>query len=562
MIEPWDRDWGDHADWSRLPRIEPRIPALLAHAKAHHPQAEVLVRDDHRLTYGEMEARSALLARQLLAAGVGKGARIGLILPSDETFLITWMAITRIGAVAVTLPTLSTPEEIRRIVGHADLHLLFAVDRYLHHDYVARIAAAFPGATEQRPPYRLAEAPFLRAIWFWGAPKAVPAWARQVDLADEAGVPADLLAAAEGEVHSSDPSGIIYTSGATAEPKGVIHSQGAFIRQGLKLAACFGYENDERAYASMPFFWVGGLVTTAMCVMTAGATMLASTKTGAALLDFLERERTTAIVSWPHILRALAADPSFPGRDWTAMRNGLFYEALPPEKRPTDPSRMSPPLGMTETNGPYTVAPRDLAEEQRGSVGPLMRGVEARLADSDSGRIIAVWADGDDAADSGGEMGVMQVRSDVMMLGMVKRERAEVFTPDGWYVTGDLCSFRRGHVHYHGRADDLIKAAGANISPREVEAVLAKIPGVASVNVVGVPDAKRGAVVGALLVPEPGAELDPDAIRREALKSLSSYKAPRVIVIRQASEVPMLASSKVDRRALARLLQEANEAAN
>jgi acyl-CoA synthetase (AMP-forming)/AMP-acid ligase II len=307
---------------------------------------------------------------------------------------------------------------------------------------------------------------------------------------------------------------------------------------------------------------VGGLVTTAMSVMTAGGTLLASARSGAPLLDFLERERTTSVVSWPHTLRALAAEPSFPGRDWSAMRNGLFYEALPADRQPSDPTRMSPPLGMTETCGPYTVPPRDLPEDQRGSVGPLMPGLEARLADPDTGRIFAAWAGDGDTADSAGEVGVMQLRSDVMMLGMVKRERSEVFTPDGWYVTGDLCSFRRGHVHYHGRADDLIKAAGANVSPREVEAVLAKIPGVASVNVAGVPDAERGAVVGALLVPEPGAVLDPEAIRREALKSLSSFKAPRVIVIREASQVPTLASTKIDRRALARLLQEAHAAAS
>jgi acyl-CoA synthetase (AMP-forming)/AMP-acid ligase II len=296
-----------------------------------------------------------------------------------------------------------------------------------------------------------------------------------------------------------------------------------------------------------------------MCVMSVGATMLGSTKTGPALLDFLERERTTSVVSWPHIMRSLAADPTFAERDWSAMRNGLLYEALPADKRAKDPTLMSTPLGMTETNGPYTVMQRDLAEEQRGSVGPLMRGLEAQLLDPDTGEVLATWPDGDTEADSRGLAGVMQIRSDVMMLGMVKRENSDIFTADGWYDTGDLCSFRRGHLHYHGRADDLIKASGANVSPREVENALLQIPGVASANVSGVPDRTRGNIVGAVVVPEPGITLDPDAVRRAAAKSLSSYKVPRVVVVLDVAEVPMLSSSKVDRRAIARILLEAHE---
>jgi acyl-CoA synthetase (AMP-forming)/AMP-acid ligase II len=190
-----------------------------------------------------------------------------------------------------------------------------------------------------------------------------------------------------------------------------------------------------------------------------------------------------------------------------------------------------------------------------------MPGVEGRLVDPDTGRVIATWTDDATEPDSNEQIGVMHLRSDVMMLGMVKRARADVFTSDGWYSSGDLCSFRRGHLHYHGRADDLIKAAGANVSPREVEAVLLKIPGIASANVTGVPDRARGHVVGALIVPQPGVSLDIEAIRHAAAKSLSSYKVPRVIVIVEAAQVPMMSSSKVDRRALVKLLHDAHTSA-
>lgn len=559
MTEPWDLDWGTHADWSSLPRIEPRIPALLEHFRTHYASRDVLKRDEQHVTYGELEAKSAVLARQLLASGVGKGSRIGVMLPSDETFLTTFLAIARIGAVAVTLPTLARPAEILKIVLHADLHMLFAAKRYRNHDYVERIEEAIRGVSGQRLPYRLPEVPYLREVWLWGD-GAAPLWARRVDLTGESGVNAALLSAAEAQVHSSDPAVIVYTSGSTAEPKGVIHSQGSCVRQGMKVAASMKYKSDERAYAPLPFFWVGGLMTTAMCIMCVGATMIDTEKTGAERLDFLERERITTVIVWPHIIRGLVAEPTFETRDWSSIRNGVLFEALPPQIRPKDAGLIATPFGMTETSAIYTILDINLPEDQRGSVGPLQRGVESRLVDVDTGSVIAHWADGDWTADSDGKVGLQQVRSDVMMLGMVKRENADVFTPDGWYPTGDLCAYRRGHLHYHGRADDLIKAAGANVSPREVEAVLLQYPGVAAAHATAVPDRQRGSMVGAVVVPQDGVELDVDAIRREAAKSLASYKAPRVLIVVERSKVPTLPSSKVDRRALAQLLQDAHEA--
>ncbi|MEO6717697.1 MAG: class I adenylate-forming enzyme family protein [Novosphingobium sp.] len=557
MIEPSDRVWDGLADWTTLPHIAPTIPALLAHARAHHPDRDVLVLDDQHTTYGDLEAKSALFARQLLTAGIGKGARVGVMLPNDETFLISWLGIARIGAIATTLPSLATPSEIARITRHADLQLLIGPRRYLHHDYVLRFAEAFPGILNgDEVSHWLTDFPFLRMLWLWcEAADDCPAWARRINLKATPRAGHELLAAAEAAVHSSDPAGIIYTSGSTAEPKGVIHSQGNFIRQGLKLAASFGYEVGERAYATMPFFWVGGLVTTALCLMTAGGTILASRRTGAELLDFIEAQGTTAVVAWPHILRSLADDPTFAGRGWSTMRNGLFYEALPPGRRPADPSLMATPIGMTETCGPYTVVDRQLGQDQRGSLGMLMPGLQARLVDPETGALLGEWLDDAGRADSAGQLGVLHLRSDVMMLGMVKREQAEVFTAEGWYPTGDLVSFRHGHFHYHGRADDMIKAHGANVSPREVEGVITRIPGVAAVHAVGVPDVARGTVVGAVVVPEPGHVLDVEAIRAECARVLASYKVPRIIAIRAAADLPVLASSKVDRRELVLFLQ-------
>lgn len=563
MIEPWQRDWTGLTEWTALPAVEPTIPALLRRACSLMPGKPLLIVDNRITSYGDLAVKSAWFAAQLLAAGIGKGARVGVMLPNDETFLVSWFGAARIGAVAVTLPSLATGPEIARIAAHADLQLLVAPRRYLHHDYVPRLGDAFPGIATQTAPFRLAGAPFLEALWLWCEDgDDCPAWVRRLDTAVAPGLCDARVEAAEAAVQPGDPAGIIYTSGSTAEPKGVIHSHGSFVRQGLKLAASLDYRPDERAYAALPFFWVGGLTTTLMCLMSVGGTLLASRASGSDLLDFIEMQRTTAVVVWPHILRALADDASFPNRDWSAMRNGLFYDALPPDRRPADPGLLATPIGMTETNGPYTVVDRFLGEEQRGSLGRLMPGVEARLVDPDSGDILLHCSGDDRSGDSDGKVGVLWLRSDVMMLGMVRRENADIFSPDGWYDSRDLVSFRNGHLHYHGRADDLIKAHGANVSPREVEAVLTGLPGVAAAHAIGVPDRQRGTVVGAVVVPEAGVSLDPEQLRSAAAGSLASYKLPRAILICAASDLPMLPSSKVDRRALVAMLTAAGEPVN
>lgn len=527
-----------------LDPIEFRVPALLALCRSYGPDKECMVFDDRRLTYHEADRQSSRLARHLLESGIAKGVRVGMLFGNGLEFLITWLALTRIGAVAVPISTLSTPAEIQRIARHADLHLLIATDQYLHHNYVERIAAAFDGIERARVPYAFARTPYLREVWIWG--ENVPAWARAVDLNAPLRLDEAFLAEIESEISSSDPVSIIYTSGSTADPKGVIHSHGNFIRQATKLAQHYPpLHADDRLFAAMPFFWVGGLVFCLLNAMRGGATTLISLKTGRELLDFLERERASWMLGWPHIARALAADPTFAGRNFSAMRGGSLYEAIPEPIRPKDPTLIGTALGMTESSGPHTMEVYDLPEHLRSSFGTRMPGMEHRLVDVGSNNEVAP-----------GEMGELHIRGNALMLGMVKRERSEVFDADGWYRTGDLCSWREEHLFFHGRVDDMIKTAGANVSPREIEAFLMNQPGIAQANVSAVPDPARGAVVGAILVPKPGVKLDLEAVRKAAARDLSSYKVPRVLMVLEASQIPMMSSSKADRRALVKLLHE------
>ena len=540
--------------WHEQPALTETIPALLAYASKHFADHDCVVFDDERMTYRELDERSSSLARQLLDAGIAKGTRVGVLFPNNPAFAVAWFALARIGAVSVTISTLSTAAELQRVAKHADLHGLIAADRYLNHDYADRLEAALPGIAAHRAdgtaPLRLPDAPYLRGVWIWGS--KVPGWARGIDFNVTPTFTAADLALIEAQASPSDVVSIIYTSGSTADPKGVIHTHGNFSRQAKKFASHFPYREGDRVFNALPFFWVGGLTMHLLHLVRVGATILGSAKNGAAVLDLIEREHVTYVHVYPHAARALEGEPGFDQRDFSRVRGGRLVGAIPEVLRQKN-QVYGNALGMTETGASHTMAFDHLADEFTGSLGMPIPGMQHRIIELDSGRDVTAERDAP---------GELQVRGDALMIGFVRRERSDVFDPDGWYRTGDLCSFREGHLFYHGRVDDMIKSSGANVSPREVEGVLMALPGVFQVHVAGVPDAKRGTVVGAIVVPATGHTLDAAWLKSEAARLLSSYKVPRVLLVLDAADLPLTSSTKVDRRGVARLLQEAAQKAD
>jgi acyl-CoA synthetase (AMP-forming)/AMP-acid ligase II len=244
----------------------------------------------------------------------------------------------------------------------------------------------------------------------------------------------------------------------------------------------------------------------------------------------------------------MADHPDFAKRDLSSVRGGTMLEALPPDRRPREPDLVPNLLGMTETGGPHTmveVPDTPLPPELRGSFGiPLPGVVQHRIVDPASG-----------VEAPAGHEGEIQVRGQIVMNGVYKRERHDVFGPDGWYATGDRGWFdEAGHLHFTGRASTLIKTAGSNVSPAEVEAVLDSMPEVLHSFVVALPHPVRGQVVGAAVVPAHGAPLSVESVVAHARRSLSSFKVPTVIRLVAEADLPMLPTGKIDRQGLVRIL--------
>jgi len=519
------------------------IPELLRIRRAE-ADGEFLVTDDERLTFSEADTASLALAEALLASGVGKGTRVGILFPNCAQWLVAWLAAARIGALTVPLSTFAPGAELARLLRHTDVQVLLMGRSIAAHDLAERMQEALPGLTDGGEVITTPDAPYLRRIYVW--PDCDRSWAAPWPRTKSV-VP--LACLAEDEVRPADDLVVVSTSGTTALPKSVVHSHGSLVRHAYILARHRGVNSTDRIYSPMPFFWVGGLTMVVLQALSTGAAILAQDVFEAgSTLALLERERATFISCWAQASQAMADHPDFAKRDLSSVRGGTMLEALPPDRRPREPDLMPNLLGMTETGGPHTmveVPDTPLPPELRGSFGvPLPGVVQHRIVDPASGV----------EAPTGHE-GEIQVRGQIVMNGIYKRERHEVFGPEGWYATGDRGWLDyAGHLHFTGRASTLIKTAGSNVSPAEVESVLDSMPEVLHSFVVALPHPVRGQVVGAAVVPANGARLSVETIVAHARRNLSTFKVPAVIRLVAEDDLPMLPTGKVDRQALVRVL--------
>lgn len=473
----------------------PELTELLA-GRAEHP---LLICDDERLTYAEADRRSAQIARGLAALGVGKGSHVGLLYPNGADFVVAMLAAARIGAVVVPYSTFLTAAELRTQLVDSDTAVLLATRSFRQHDYVQRLAGI--------------DTPCLRHVLF------DPPQASEPDIGD-----------LEADVDGCDTLAIIYTSGSTGPPKGAVHTHQGLLGHQRNLNHIRGLADTDILFCNSPFFWIGGFAFGLLATLVAGSTLVCSNATDAGrTLDLLESVRPTVTNGFAAGIAHLTRHPSYPHRRFTARRGNL-YPVLAADARPTDPQLRHNMLGMTEAGSIVLIDADDgdLPEHRRGSYGRPAPGFETRVLDS----------------------GELCIRGPHVMQHYHGRSREECFDADGWFHTGDLVRVDDdGYFYYLGRAGAMIKTAGANVTPDEVEKALAAAGFIA--HVLGLPDSERGQIVAAVIVSDRA--VDVAALQGALRTRLSSYKIPRAVTVCRPADLPTLSSGKVDMAALAGL---------
>ena len=547
------------ADGSRGRRFQepgypPTADRFVRHLAERWGDRDLVVLDERHLTYRALEAESRRLGQALMASGVRRGSRVALLAPNGPEWVVAWLAAARIGALVVLLNTFHKSRELGWALSHCRAEVLLTVDRYLSHDYGARLEQAVDGlAGQDQEAIKCGSHPDLRAVWMWGEAAMQRPWAGPVDgLLDRADDTLDpVFDSAAAAVEPQDPMVVIYTSGSTSEPKGVVHSHSTVIVHPFNLLQFRDLRATDVLYTSMPLFWVGGLSYTLVSAMHAGATVLFEERfEPGATLELIERQRVTHVIGWPHIAKALVEHPSFAERDLSSIRGGSFDELLPARLRVSDPRRKATSLGMTESHGPHSIEPlhAELPVGKEESFGRSVPGIEHRIVDPDTGDELPT-----------GQSGEIWIRGYSLMLGLLDRDTADVFEPGGWYRTGDSGLIDvDGHLYFRGRLGTVIKAGGTNVAPREVELAIESQPDVMHAFVVGVPAAGgRDEAVAAAVVVKPGVGIDPEDLQSRLRAGMASYKVPRhVAVFAERQDLPWLESGKIDLQALRRLLAD------
>lgn len=531
----------ERARWLQGPDFLATMPTLLHRSATRYGDRTLIVSGDRSLTYAEALAESAALARILLENGVGKGTRVAILLPNSLEWLITFFAVSRIGAVAVLVHTMYQKRELQYVLRHSDAHTLVTRRRFLSHDYVDRLEAIAPGLTGHAAGAQImaAELPYLRQAFVWG--DDVPGWARSADgeMASATRLAHDpLLESIESEVFPSDVAFMMYTSGSTADPKGVAHTQGGLVSRTHYVRGSYAFDENDRILIVGPFCWAARFLSLMLAVHSGAALICPVTPKADDTIEAMIQERPTLVSGPPPFLRELRSHSRVLAGEVDADvlsaldRHDAAGAVVPPD-------RVTLGVGMTETIAPHSLEIRGVVPAWRpGTFGRAVPDIERRIRSVETGEWLGP-----------GVAGELCVRGPHVMDGYYKRERGEVFTQDGYFPTGDLCSIDEdGCLTYFGRNNEMIKTSGANVSPREIEALLESYPEIQEAGVFGLPSGEFNESVTAVIVARDGFVPDVEAIRGRMRGEVSSFKVPKAIYVRRFEELPRTGSGKLDKR--------------
>lgn len=540
------------------------IPGYLRDVTARFAEREALVghteSGEERWTYATLWDRSVEVARALVACGVGKDSRVGILMTNRPEQLAAAFGTALAGGVSVMLNTFSTPRELAHLLEASGIGVLLFERHIAKRDLAAVLCELEPEIRASEPGGLLSTRfPFLRRLAVLGAAEAsadaegrpaeegaIEAW---LDfLKPGSATPPALVEATAAAVKPADAGVLFFSSGTTSLPKGVLHAQRAVAIQWWRWGRLMGMKDPVRSWTANGFFWSGNFSMVIGGTLSTGGTLaLQPIFHPEEALELMQAERVSFALAWPHQWAKLEATHAWNAVDLGSLRY-VKHDTAGARHRTVRTSWLSPPsYGCTETLTISTAfastTPPDVVH---GSHGEPLPGNAMKIIDPVSG-----------AVKPRGVHGEIVVKGPTLMLGYLGIPRDETLDGEGFFHTGDRGHLdAAGRLFWEGRLADVIKTGGANVSPREIDTVLATCPGIRLSQTVGVPHETLGEMVVSCIVVHEGGLLDEAAIRDFAREHLASYKVPRRVLFFRDDELEMTGSDKVKTDALRRLCVE------
>jgi fatty-acyl-CoA synthase len=502
---------------------------------------EALVFSGRRYTYRELEAEVVRCARALIAAKVSKGTRVGVLMGARPEFLVLCYAVALVGGINVMISTFAQGEDLDWIVRHSDTALLVMHQEFRGHNAADEFSQRHPDLRDATSGLLTApEFPFLGRIVVVPTARASegsPFGSWDDFLSAGATVDASVVFARKDSVKANDDAMLLYTSGSTGYPKGVLHSHRAPVMQGFNMADCMAIGPSDRTWTSFPTFWTAGWVTGIAAPLSVGAAIiLQESYEPTEAQELIAAERVTSVRQMIHDeMRLVAAHEANP-LSLESVTVGVVTDSLRQITRVPYEITEICGWGMTETFTNATMLPFDAPFELRQTtMGRPVPGDFIRIRDFETGEALPP-----------NQLGEITVSGMSLMSGYYKQDPLLPVDSAGYLPTNDSGYLTEaGYLIFAGRTDRLIKTAGVNVAPIEIEERLQQWGRLGTTAVVGVPHPSLGAVVVLCAVSKPDDRVDVDEIKAYLRTHLASYKTPRYVLFFSEDELPLTISSKV-----------------
>jgi fatty-acyl-CoA synthase len=538
---------------------------ILDEAIARHPDNDAVVYADRnfRLTYREFGTLVDQVGKGLMALGVAQGEKVAVWATNVPYWVVLQFATAKIGAVLLTVNTAYRSNEVAYVLDQSDSENLFIIDGFRDTDYVQTIYDLVPELKNQQRGYlKCVKFPHLRRVFFLGHEKHRGMYSIPELLALSAMVTDEDYQARQASLDPEDVVNMQYTSGTTGFPKGVMLTHHNIGNNGFWIGEHQRLTHKDRICLPVPLFHCFGCVLGVLAAVSHASTLvILESFDPVQVMTAVEQERCTALYGVPTMFIAVLEHKLFPKFDFSTLRTGIMAGSPCPIQvmrqviEKMHAGEITICYGLTEASPVITqTRTDDDIRRKTETVGRAMPEIEVRLVNPETNEPVPV-----------GHTGELCCRGYNVMKGYYKMPEAtaKAIDSEGWLHSGDMAVVDNdGYYAITGRYKDMIIRGGENIYPREIEEFVYKMPGVADVQVVGVPSHKYGEEVGAFVIPKEGHELTPEDVRDYCRGKISNYKVPKYVTF--VRSYPLTASGKVQKYKLreeaARLFAEAMSA--
>jgi len=522
--------------WTPLADLPATLPAMIQQAASLYPLRAAIIDGSVSVDYADLWQRSQAVAASLIALDIEAGDRVAIWAPNTYEWILAACGIHAAGAVMVPLNTRMKGSEAADILDRSQAKVLFSIGNFLGHYFPSMIADMRPSTLQHVVVMR---------DGFNSTNSNDMDWLNFLQKATSE----SRLVVPQRIAHLTENStaDLMFTSGTTGRPKGVMAAHGPTIRAFSAWSRVVGLQPDDRYLIVNPFFHSFGYKAGWVAAFIQGATVYPEQVFEAeAVLTRIAKEKISFLPGPPTLFLSMLAHPKLNAFDITSLRVAVTGSANVP---PVLITRMREELGidnvttaygLTECGGCATVCdPQDSAATVASTCGRAIPGTEIRCVDA-NGKVVP-----------NGEPGEVQLRGYHVMQGYFGDEAAtrEAIDTEGWLHTGDVGVLDdRGYLKITDRLKDMFILGGFNCYPAEIERLLADHPAIAQVAVIGLPDERMGEVGCACVILREGAELSAENLIAWSRSHMANYKVPRHVLF--CSQFPLNASNKVLKREL------------